>query len=54
VGTGLILIRSVLDIAYKLKTDHAMLFEMGSNEEWVYDKKFGYLKPSILGAEPAK
>jgi hypothetical protein len=35
----------------ELKTDHAILFEMITKEEWVYDKKFGYGKPSILGAE---
>jgi tryptophanyl-tRNA synthetase len=28
----------------ELKTDHAMLFEMVTKEEWVYDKKFGYRK----------
>jgi hypothetical protein len=33
------------------KTDHTTLFEMVLAEEWVYEKKFGYLKASNHGAE---
>ena len=33
------------------KTDHVTLFEMVSEEEWVYEKKFGYRKVGNLGAE---
>ena len=33
------------------KTDHATLFKMVSEEEWVYEKKFGYMKVSSHGAE---
>jgi hypothetical protein len=35
------------------KTDHVTLFEMVSEEEWVYEKKFGYRKVGNLGAELA-
>jgi hypothetical protein len=35
------------------KTDHTTLFEMVSAEEWVYEKKFGYLKAVNLGGELA-
>jgi len=35
----------------EMKTPHAMLFEMVSQEEWVYEKKFGYLKMANRGAE---
>lgn len=35
------------------KTDHTTLFEMVLAEEWVYEKKFGYLKASNHGAELA-
>jgi hypothetical protein len=33
------------------KTPHAILYEMVSDEEWLYEKKFGYLKVRIQGAE---
>jgi hypothetical protein len=33
------------------KTDHVTLFEMVSEEEWVYEKKFGYRKVGNLGGE---
>ena len=33
------------------KADHVTLFEMVSAEEWVYEKKFGYLKAGRQGAE---
>ena len=36
------------------KTAHVTLFEMVSAEEWVYEKKFGYLKAGNLGAEIAR
>jgi hypothetical protein len=35
----------------EMKTDHSILFDLISKEEWVYDKKFGYMKPSILGRQ---
>ena len=38
----------------ELKTDRVTLYKMVSEEEWVYDKKFGYRKVGKLGAEPAK
>ena len=34
----------------EIKTNYVTLFEMISKEEWVYDKKFGYLKVGNLGA----
>ena len=33
------------------KTPHATLYERVSNEEWFYEKKFGYLKVRSQGAE---
>jgi hypothetical protein len=32
----------------EIKTPHASLYKMVSDEEWVYEKKLGYLKASIL------
>jgi len=29
------------------KTDHTTLFKMVAPEEWLYEKKFGYLKVAI-------
>lgn len=34
----------------EIKRDHVTLHEMVSKEEWVYEKKFGYMKVSNLGA----
>ena len=33
------------------KNHHAILFEKAAKEEWVYEKKFGYLKVGNRGAE---
>ena len=38
----------------ELKTSHFILYEMVSKEEWVYEKKFGYLKLSSQGPVASK
>lgn len=37
----------------EIKTNYVTLFEMISKEEWVYEKKFGYVKVSNPRPEPA-
>jgi len=35
----------------EMKTPHSTLYGMVSHEEWLYEKKFGYLKVANRGAE---